>query len=616
MADILNLTDEQLPAVNPWFNIGNKLWDEPEPLENNHEVHFPLMSKNMQKENLLQFIQWQIQNSHKCNQVEEYIFWQIMELFCHQNGKVMMCEVASLLLKVYDLLQKKPVEVRNVQTLKEWCLPLARLLCSAAPDDKQREAVIKMGDDLASRKLTFAAHICYVVAKVELGSRGQFELIGCDRLPYGMLALFEPFLRTETYEYVLWLTSGKAQPSFQIFKYLLASRMAYLYAPERAIKYCEVIARAVVTFPDRTTRSFTEQLVLLSCKLQNEDAEEPEWLLELKQLHRTKLASANVSDDPEQHMTSTSQTFRASEIQQSEGCLLNENISELQCPDSEHYADLEALLSLRYQLGELLRSGHFGFVFKAVRIADKKKVAVKVVTKYIPLTTTKMPGVSEELPTEVALMMMASKPPVCSNIVELLEWFDMGSEFVMILERPSPCMDLVEFQKLQKGFLSESQARDIMVQVIRAARHCRDRGVFHCDIRAENLIINPDTLEVKLIDFGCGELLKDTTYKYYYGTMYFAPPEWLYGDKYMAVPATIWGLGVLLFHLLTGEFPFEGLLSLNYGYLKVPPDLSPECFHLLMWCLDVNPETRPSFEHLLRHEWFTGTVQDKVQVRQ
>ncbi|GAA6099293.1 probable serine/threonine-protein kinase MARK-A isoform X3 [Tachysurus ichikawai] len=395
---------------------------------------------------------------------------------------------------------------------------------------------LKMGDDLASRKLTFATHICYVVAEVELGSRRQFELIGCDRLPYGMLALFEPFLRTETYEYVLWLTSGKAQPSFQIFKYLLASRMAYLYAPERAIKYCE-----------------------LSCKLQNEDAEEPEWLLELKQLHRTKLANANVSDDPEQYMTSTSQTFRASEIQQSEGCLLNENISELQCPDSEQYADLEALLSLRYQLGELLRSGHFGFVYKAIW---------DVVAQWLSLDV------------------------FCSNIVELLEWFDMGSQFVMILERPSPCMDLMEFQKLQKGFLSESQARDIMVQVIQAARHCCDHGVFHCDISAENLIINPDTLEVKLIDFGCGELLKDTTYKYYYGTMYFAPPEWL------------------------GEIPFEGLLSLNYGYLKVPPDLSPDCFHLIMWCLDVNPETRPTFEHLHRHEWFTGTVQDNVQVRQ
>ncbi|GAA6096902.1 uncharacterized protein LOC108269550 isoform X1 [Tachysurus ichikawai] len=85
--------------------------------------------------------------------------------------------------------------------------------------------------------------------------------------------------------------------------------------------------------------------------------------------------------------------------------------------------------------------------------------------------------------------------------------------------------------------------------------HCYDRGVFHCDIKAENLI-NPDTLEVKLIDFGCGALLKDTTYKYYFGTDSYAPLEWLISGEYMAIPATVWSLGILLFYLLSGECPF------------------------------------------------------------
>ncbi|GAA6111545.1 probable serine/threonine-protein kinase MARK-A, partial [Tachysurus ichikawai] len=112
----------------------------------------------------------------------------------------------------------------------------------------------------------------------------------------------------------------------------------------------------------------------------------------------------------------------------------------------------------------------------------------------------------------------------------------MGDQITMIMERPSPCMDLTDFIYLHRRALSESQARDIMVQVIRAARHCRDCGMFHCDIKAENLIINPDTLEVKLIDFGCGALLKDTTYKYYFGTDSHAPLEWLISGEYMAIP--------------------------------------------------------------------------------
>ncbi|GAA6093436.1 serine/threonine-protein kinase pim-1-like [Tachysurus ichikawai] len=49
-----------------------------------------------------------------------------------------------------------------------------------------------------------------------------------------------------------------------------------------------------------------------------------------------------------------------------------------------------------------------------------------------------------------------------------------------------------------------------MHQVVQAACHCCGCGVFHGDIKAENLLINTDTLDVKLKIFGCGDLLKDT----------------------------------------------------------------------------------------------------------
>lgn len=114
-------------------------------------------------------------------------------------------------------------------------------------------------------------------------------------------------------------------------------------------------------------------------------------------------------------------------------------------------------------------------------------------------------------------MKMASKPPHCSNVLQLLEWFDVGDQLILILERPDPCMDLLKFSQLQKGGLSEEQTREIMVQVVRAARHCCDRGVLHRDIKPENLLINPKTMEVKLIDFGCGALMQDTPYKHYSG---------------------------------------------------------------------------------------------------
>ncbi|KAG7313866.1 hypothetical protein KOW79_022362 [Hemibagrus wyckioides] len=50
------------------------------------------------------------------------------------------------------------------------------------------------------------------------------------------------------------------------------------------------------------------------------------------------------------------------------------------------------------------------------------------------------------------------------------------------------------------------------------------------------------------------------------------------------------------------------LLNEPIPELQPPEQLAEleECLQLLMWCLDFNPETRPTFEHLARHDWFTG----------
>ncbi|KAL6456618.1 hypothetical protein MHYP_G00351620 [Metynnis hypsauchen] len=53
-----------------------------------------------------------------------------------------------------------------------------------------------------------------------------------------------------------------------------------------------------------------------------------------------------------------------------------------------------------------------------------------------------------------------------------------------------------------------------MVQAVEAVSQCSMRGVLHQDIKGENLLIT-DTLEVKLIDFGCGDLIKTIEYHRY-----------------------------------------------------------------------------------------------------
>lgn len=79
-----------------------------------------------------------------------------------------------------------------------------------------------------------------------------------------------------------------------------------------------------------------------------------------------------------------------------------------------------------------------------------------------------------------------------------------------------PSMDLHR-DCLLYGRLPEPVAQVVMWQTVRAARHCCRRGVLHHDIKPMNILINTDTLEVKLINFGCGKLLTSMTYTKYKG---------------------------------------------------------------------------------------------------
>ena len=114
-------------------------------------------------------------------------------------------------------------------------------------------------------------------------------------------------------------------------------------------------------------------------------------------------------------------------------------------------------------------------------------------------------------------MQIVSSPPACPYVLQLLEWFQEAEQFILVLERPYPCMDLFDFIEVLGGQMDESLARAVMIQVVLAACHCRERGVLHRDVKVENLLVQTDTLGVKLIDFGCGDLLRTSSYRDYSG---------------------------------------------------------------------------------------------------
>lgn len=118
------------------------------------------------------------------------------------------------------------------------------------------------------------------------------------------------------------------------------------------------------------------------------------------------------------------------------------------------------------------------------------------------------------------MMVLMNNGPSVPQIIKLLDWYETPEEYILVLERPMPCEDLRRFFLQNGSIFKESTARAVMRQVVTAARICSERGVFHSDIKLENLLINPNTLQVKLIDFGSSKRLKKSSYSKFSGTCY------------------------------------------------------------------------------------------------
>ncbi len=78
----------------------------------------------------------------------------------------------------------------------------------------------------------------------------------------------------------------------------------------------------------------------------------------------------------------------------------------------------------------------------------------------------------------------------------------------------------------------------------------------HRDIKLENILID-NSLKIKLIDFGFSIHSKQKL-KIFCGTPSYMAPEIINKIEYCGKMSDVWSLGILLFVMLIGKYPFQG----------------------------------------------------------
>lgn len=151
---------------------------------------------------------------------------------------------------------------------------------------------------------------------------------------------------------------------------------------------------------------------------------------------------------------------------------------------------------------------------------------------------------------------------------------------------------------------NEKEALHIFLQIIEGINYLHLKGICHRDIKLENIIINPSG-KIKIIDFGFASYCNyDKLMNFFCGTPSYMPPEIVNKEEYIGFYADIWSLGVLLFTLLSGTFPYRGVTEkelysrITKAKFTCPTYFSDNCIFLINKMLETNPHNRPNCDQV------------------
>ena len=243
----------------------------------------------------------------------------------------------------------------------------------------------------------------------------------------------------------------------------------------------------------------------------------------------------------------------------------------------------------------MMRSAN-GIIYTGRNISTEERVVIKQIPRG---KISEFKQVQDRhVPSEIYYHFKAAQ--ASDYVVAPLDWYERRSSFVLVMQRLDGFVDLFEFSR-KHGAVNEEAVRIIAGQLVTCCMELSRAGICHRDIKDENILVNPETLEIRLIDFGCASR-EDSCYTSARGTPTYWPVEYFQHRLLGAEALTVWSIGAVLYILLTGNWETDGAGQMRRNFLA-ERNLNSNTVCLLDRIFCPDPLSRITMKEMLASGW-------------